>query len=898
MAWTRFFRRRHWDAERARELRGYIEIETDENIARGMPPAEARSAAQRKLGNEVLVREEIYSMNSIGFLESLWQDLRYGARSLRLNLGFAAIAIASLTIGIGANTTIFQLLDAIRLRSLPVKNPQELVKVHLANREWGKGSFSSSYPQLTNPLWEQLRDHQRAFSGIAAWSDLGFNLARGGEAREANGLFVSGDFFNVLGVAPVLGRVFTSADDRRGCASPGAVISYTFWQREFGGDPSAVGRSLTLEGHPFPVIGITPASFFGVEVGSRFDVAVPICAEAIVRGGPSFLDMRHEWWLAAIGRLKPGWSVAQATAHLQAISPGMFEATMPIGYGADMKDYLTLKLGAFPAGKGFNSLSGGSTDPLWILMASTGLVLLIACANLANLLLARASAREREIAVRLAIGASRGRLVRQLLSESLLLAGIGTVLGALLAPGLSKILLALLTTESNAMFFDLAPDWRVFAFLGCLAVSTCVLFGLAPALRVTRTEPGAAMKASGRGNTATREGFGLRRLLVVSQVALSLVLLVGALLFVRSFHNLLTLNPGFRQDGILEAALDPRRLDVPQEQRIPLRQEIIRRVRAIPGVEAAADASVVPLGGSSWTMAVRVSGSQSGEAGSSRFDWVGPEFFKTLEIPVLEGRAFDAHDTAHSPSVAIVNETFARRLLNGRDAIGRTFRTIAEPGYPETIYQIVGVVKDTRYQELRESQQAICFVPSSQYPLGSGPFAQILIRSNVPLAALTEQVKSAIAGVSPDILIYFRVFRTMVRDNLVEDRLMATLSGFFAALAMLLAMIGLYGVMSYMVERRRSEIGIRMALGADSGDVSKMILREAGLLMAVGLAIGTGLALAAATAAGALLFGLNPNDPATLVTAVTALAIAALGASYLPARRAARLDPVQALREE
>lgn len=889
MAWTRFFRRRYWDAERARELRGYIEIETDENMARGMPPDEARSAAHRKLGNEVLVREEIYNMNSIGFLESFWQDLRYGACSLRLNLGFATIAIASLTMGIGANTTIFQLLDAIRLRSLPLKNPQELATVRVANREWSNGSFSSSYPQLTNPLWEQLRDHQQAFSGIAAWSDMGFNLARGGEAREANGLFVSGDFFNVLGVAPVLGRVFTSADDRRGCAAAGAVISYTFWQKEFGGDPSAVGRSLTLEGHPFPVVGITPASFFGLEVGSRFDVAIPICAEPIVRGGPSYLDMRHEWWLAAIGRLKPGWSLAHASAHLNAISPGMFEATIPIGYGADMKDYLTLRLGAFPAGKGLNS----GSDLLPILMASTGLVLLIACANLANLLLARASAREREIAVRLAIGASRGRLVRQLLSESLLLALIGTVLGALVAPGLSKVLLAL-QTES----FDLAPDWRVFAFLGCLAVSTCVLFGLAPALRVTRTEPGAAMKASGRGNTSSREGFGLRRLLVVSQVALSMVLLVGALLFVRSFRNLIAVNPGFQQDGILEAALDPRRLDVPQEQRLPLRQEIIRRVRAIPGVDAAADASVIPLGGSSWTMAVRVAGAQSSEGGTSRFDWVGPEFFKTLEIPLLEGRAFDEHDTAHSPTVAIVNETFARKLLNGRDPIGRTFRNIAEPGYPETIYQIVGVVKDTRYQQLREPQQAICFVPSSQYPLGGGPFAQILIRSNVPLGALTEQVKSTIAGVSPDIVIYFRVFKTMIRDNLVDDRLMAMLSGFFAALAMLLAMIGLYGVMSYMVVRRRSEIGIRMALGADRRAVVRMVVREAALLVAIGLGAGTILALAVSPAAGTLLFGLRPNDPLTIMMALAALAAVAVAASYVPARRAAGLDPMVALREE
>jgi len=321
-------------------------------------------------------------------------------------------------------------------------------------------------------------------------------------------------------------------------------------------------------------------------------------------------------------------------------------------------------------------------------------------------------------------------------------------------------------------------------------------------------------------------------------------------------------------------------------------------VRAIPGVEAAADASVIPLSGSSWTMAIRVSGAQSSKGGTSRFDWVGPEFFKTMEIPLLEGRAFDEHDTAHSPSVAIVNETFARGLLNGRDPIGKTFRTVAEPGYPETIYQIVGVAKDTRYQELRESQQAICFVPSSQYPLGSGPFAQVLIRSNVPLAALTEQVKSAIAGVSPDIMIYFRVFKTMIRDHLVEDRVMAMLSGFFAGLATLLAIIGLYGVMSYMVARRRSEIGIRMALGADSGNVSKMILREAGVLLVIGLAIGIGLALAASSVVSAMLFGLKPYDPTTLAAAVAALALAALAASYLPARRAARLNPMVALREE
>jgi predicted permease len=899
MRWTRYWRRKRRDNEVAQEIEAYIAQEIDDNIAAGMSREEARWAATRKFGNTTAVREEVRDMNTIAILETFWLDLRYGARLLRLNPGFATVAILSLGLGIGANAAIFQLMDAIRLRTLPVKNPQELASVRVVSRDWTAGSFSGPHPALTNPLWEQLRDHQQAFSGMLAWGSTGFNIARGGEARFAQGLWVSGGFFNVLGVSPMLGRVFSPADDRRGCGAPGAVISYAFWQRELAGHPSVVGRMLTLDGHPFEIIGVTPASFFGVEVGRTFDVAVPICAEPIFAHEASILDQRHEWWLAGMGRLKPGWSLSQASAHLAAISPVLFEATMPTGFGHDMKDYLALKLGAFPAGSGFSTLREDSSRPMWLLMATTALVLLIACANLANLMLARASAREREISIRLAIGASRGRLIRQLLAESLLLAALGSLLGAFLAGNLSRLLVSLISTQGSSVFVDLSSDWRVFTFTGALAIVTCILFGLTPALQATRTDAGSAMKGSGRGMTASPSKFGLRRLLVVAQVALSLVLLLGALLFTRTLRNLLTLDTGFQQEGILITSLDLNRLNLPKERYLPFKQELIARLVATPGVESAAEASIIPLDGNSWTLGIRIEGAQREQKGGSRFSWVSPGYFRTLGTPLLTGRDFDGRDTFTSPKVVIVNETFARRFLNGANPIGKRYRTVAEPGYPETVYEIVGLVKDTKYQSLRQPFQAISFAPVSQDPAHANrPGAQILVRSNEPLNVLTTAVKRTIGEISPSIVIHFRVFKSMVRDRLVSERVMALLSGFFGFLATLLATIGIYGVMSYTVARRRSEIGIRIALGADRRDVLSMILREAGFMLAIGLVAGTALALAAASAASKLLFGLEPRDPLTLAMAVTSLTAVALAASYWPARRAARLDPMVALRDE
>jgi predicted permease len=509
-------------------------------------------------------------------------------------------------------------------------------------------------------------------------------------------------------------------------------------------------------------------------------------------------------------------------------------------------------------------------------------------------MLARASTREREISVRLALGASRRRLVSQLLTESLLLAATGAVAGTLLAQVLGRFLVSFLSTQEDPVFVDLHLDWRVLAFNAGLAMLTCVLFGLAPAVRATRAHPGTVMKANSRGLTAGRERFGLRRALVVSQVALSCVLLVGALLFVRSLHNLLTVDAGFQQSGILITGLDLTPLDLPKERRQPFQQELLEKVRNIPGVESAAGASLVPISGNSWNNNVRIPGVQYGNV---YLNSVTPGYFATMGTPFMAGRDFTERDTISAPRIAIVNQVFASRYLHGVNPIGATFRMDAWPGATDYSYEIVGLVENTKYRELREQFEPLAFFPAAQDE-SPDQFAGIVIRSSTSLGGILSAVRRTIAEISPAINIDSRIFQTQIHETLVRDRLMATLSGFFGGLAVLLATIGLYGVMAYMVVRRRNEIGIRIALGADRSQIVRMILREAGLLLVLGLAAGVALALAAGQAASALLFGLSANDPATYFMAVAALAAVALLASYLPARRAANLEPTIALREE
>jgi putative ABC transport system permease protein len=889
----RFFRRRYWDEERQREISAHLAIETDENVARGMTPAEARAAALRKFGNPVLIREDIYFMNTIGWLDSSLKDLRYGVRVLRRNPGFAVVAILSLALGIGANTAMFQLLDVVRLRSLPVAQPQELLEVRLAPPRSRSGSFNGRRPELTFALWEQIQQRQEAFTGMLAWGTRGFNLATGGEGRYAQGLYVSGDFFNILGVRALQGRVFTAADDRPGC-NPGVVVSHGFWQREFAGQP-AIGRTLSLDRQRFAVIGVTPASFFGVEVGRAFDVALPICAERLLSAENTALNKRHYWWLAAIGRLKPGWTEPQAAAHMNAISASIFEATVPEVYQADgVKSYRALKLTAQPGAAGVSGLRQEYETPLVLLLSMTGLVLLIACGNLANLLLARASAREREISVRLAIGASRGRLVRQLLTESALLAAAGAALGVFTARLLSRLLVSSLDTGRNQVFLDLSTDWRVLAFTAALGLVTCLVFGLMPALRATHAAPVEAIKSGGRTTAAATGRFSLRRALVVSQVALTLVLLVGALLFTQSFNNLLGLDVGFEQEGLLVADID--RPGYPPDRRLALSHQVLDRLRATPGVEAVGQAAIVPLSGSGSNNSITLEGAPAPEKPPIvNFNWVSPGYFATVRQAIVAGRDFDDRDSATSPRVAIVTEAFVRKLLSDRDPIGARFREAAEAGKPEPVYEIVGVVRDSKYQGLREEQTPLVFAPSDQQP--GFWFPAFLVRGASP-SALVPTVTRAIAEVDRDIDINFSVLKTQITNSLVRERLMALLSSGFGLLAALLSMIGVYGVMSYIVARRRNEIGIRLALGATRRTIVGIVVQEAGLMLVIGLVVGTALALAATRAAKSLLFGLEPHDPISLVLALGGLTAVGLAATYLPAVRASKVEPVTALREE
>lgn len=900
MSWPSYFRRSRKDADLARELEAYLEQEIADQIARGLSPHEAEAAARRKLGNRTRIREEIYTMNTPQPWDNLLRDLRYGIRSLRAAPGFTVVAILSLGLGIGANTAMFQLFEAIRLRTLPVEKPWELVDVTVNAPQGRTGRFDGRRPALTDALWERIRDQQQAFSSMFAFSSVRANIAPEGQARRVETLYLSESAFSSLGVRAHLGRLITEADDTPKCAEPVAVLGYAFWQREYGGDPAVVGKSMSIERRKFPIAGVAEREFPGLEVGRQFDIAIPVCAERLLFPDNDEREMRRYWWLSAFGRLKPGWTLAQADAHLKTISPEIFRATAPAGYTPeDTRNYLEFRLQAREAARGVSGLRRNYGDSLGYLLAATGVLLLIACANLANLLLARGSARQREFALRLAIGASRRRLVAQMLTETALLIVAGAALGILCARWLSQTLIGFLVTERDQWVLDLSVDWRVLAFVALLAALSAAFFGLLPALRASRAEPSSALHGGGR-STGAREGLAARRALVALQVALATGLLAGALLLARTLHNLSIIDPGFRQTGLLVVGLEFPSAQLPIERRALANRELLDRLRSTPGVDAAAQLSVVPGLGWGSNRNVDVPGeAPRGGAPASRLtniNGVSDGYFATMGTPLRSGRDFDNRDRRGTQPVAIVNEEFARRFFGGRDPVGRVFRLESGGAWGPPI-EVIGLAADSKYENVRDSFDAIAYLPIDQQQEGvTTPY--FMIHSRAELSDAVAAARSAVAGYDPQAIIDFLPHQRRIGESMVRERLMAALTGFFGFLAVTLAVMGLYGVISFWVTKRRTEIGIRVALGATRRQVVTHVVRETALLAGAGLVLGLGLAVLVGRAAQSQLFGVEPDDPMTLAAAVFLLGAASLAAGYLPARQAAKVDPAITLRQE
>ena len=801
-----------------------------------------------------------------------------------------AVAVLSLSLGIGANTALFSIIDTLMLRVLPVREPAQLVAL-------GLGEVNDSW---TNPIWEAIRDRSGAFDGSMAYSGGRFNLAQGGLTEMVDGIWVSGGYFDTLGVPALIGRTLTAEDDRRGGgpAGPVAVISYAFWQRRFDGDSDAIGGSIVVEGVPFTIVGVTPSGFFGAEVGRAFDVAVPLGAMPLVRGRERALDARSSWWLVIMLRLKSDQTVETATAAIRGIQPQVREATIPPDYNdRDKSEYLTRGFTLHSAAGGLSSLRGRYQRPLLTLMAVVALVLLVACANVANLLLARASARRHEMSVRIALGASRLRLVRQLFSESALLAIAGAILGLLFAQWGSRLLVRQLSTSTSHVFLDLGIDWRVLGFNAGVAVATALLFGTAPALTSTRVQANDALKDRSRGlrgysRLSVRDG------LVVLQVALSLVLVVAAGLFVRTFASLSHTRLGFDRNPLLIASINVERLRLDPAERPALFERLREAVASVPGVENAAASVVTPISNSSWQFALSVVGAPPPpeRAPGIYINMVSVGFFRTYGTRMLAGRDFSRADTRASAPVAIVNEAFAKAFSLGVNPIGRQVHERGFPSRPPVTREIVGYVQDSVYRSLRAAPPPTMYIPIAQY-YQPPSFASITVRAAAGNPALlTRTVASALTSVSPDVATTMRPLTQQINASLNQERILAMLSGFFGTLALLLASLGLYGVTSYAVDRQRGEIGIRMALGAAPARVIRAVLTRAGTLVLVGVLTGTAISFWASRFVAALLYDLAPDDPGTLGIATVVLCTVGFIAGWVPARRAARIDPATVLR--
>jgi putative ABC transport system permease protein len=871
-----------------RELAFHLAETTDRLVADGMPPEAAAREAARRFGHRPGIRERTRDVDVVVWLESFFGDLRYAIRVLRAAPGFTVVAVLSLGLGIGANTAIFSLVDAAILRSLPVTHPEQLVKLAMGN---------SSNDVFTNPLWEEIRARGELFDGLFAFGSDRFNLVPSGQARLVDGDFVSGDYFRTLGVGAAIGRLLQVADDRRGCP-PLAVVSYGFWQSEFGGSPEVIGARLSLNGHSFSIIGAAVRGFTGVDVGRFPHVYIPICAEPLVHGAPGMLDERSAWWIQLVGRLPPGASLTQANGRLAVESPAIFAATLPAAWGSEGRQaYLKNTLLAVPAATGLSGFRLQARTALVVLMGVVGVVLLIACANVANLLLARAAARQREIAMRLAIGASRGRIVRQMLTESILLSSAGALLGLAFARWGDRVLVGLLSSRGQQVSLDLSVDTRLLVFTLAVAVCTGILFGVAPAWRSVRQDPQGVLKVGGPAATATRSALTTSKMLVASQVALALVLVATAGLLLGSFRTLTSLDPGFRPDGVALAQVNFQSLNMPQSRRELAGQEMLEQLRINPGIEAASASLLTPVSGRRWNSLVLVDGyTPTGETDNLVwFNGVTDGYFATLGIDFVTGRDFTGREGSAGERVAIITRSLARKFFGETSPLGRQFR-IQGGGEPGPPVEVIGVVEDAKYSSLRDSTAMTVYVPWSQAEHWGSLTFEVRGRGEMTdaVAATLAAARTVIPGASLNI----GTLSGQLAGSLARERLLATLSAFFGGLALLLALVGLYGTMAYNVTRRRKEIGIRIALGASRFRLMGMVLREVCRVIVAGVVIG-GLAIfATSRLVRSFLYGRTPLDPVTLAVAALAVAAVALLAGALPAVRASRQDPQVTLREE
>jgi putative ABC transport system permease protein len=889
--WRRLVRRRKLEAQLDAELKDHVERQVADYVQAGISEPEARRRAHASFGGLDQAKEYCRDARGTRWLDDIVQDLAYGLRVLRRSPTFTVVAVLSLALGIGANTAIFTLVNGLLLRSLPVREPDRLVMLQ-------HGSFS-------HPVWEQIRDRQtQLFDGAIAWHRSTFNLAEAGAAEPADGLMVSGSFFGVLGVPAVLGRPIAVADDTTASDEHVAVISHAFWQRRFGGAADVVGRALVLDRVPFRIVGVMAPEFTGPTAGRTFDVATALAAMDVVtpRGSESWLIGRSMYWLDIAARLKPGQSLEQATAALRAVQPQIREATLPQRWRADdLKHYLAEGFTFVPAATGSSDFRDRYERPLLVLMAVVGLVLLVACANIANLLLARADGRRHELTVRLAIGASRLRIARQLLTESLLLATLGAALGLAFAQWGSRLLVHQLETGDETVFVHLGLDWRVLAFTAVVAVATALLFGTAPAFRAGGVEPQAALREQGRTFSGERRR-GLGAPLIVAQVALSLVIVVGATLFLRTFTSLAARNLGFDRDRVLLVHLDVRRTAPKAEQMVALAERVIEAVSAVPGVERAAASTVTPVSHMQWNDTFELPDSSgSGLSERERTIWVNavtPGHFATYGTPLLAGRDVERTDRLGAPGVVVVNQAFARKYTNGQSPLGHVVRDIERPGHETRSYTVVGMVADSIYDGPREEMPPTLYLAMAQSVPDLPPDLNINVRAQAGSSTLLIRgVAAAIAQVDRQASLRFRPLAAQVASDLVRERLLAMLSVFFGVLALVVAGIGLYGMTSYTVGRRRTEIGVRMALGADAAGVVRLVLRRVATLIGIGIGIGVLVSLWASRFVGSLLYGVGPRDPISVFVAAAVLAAIGALAAWLPARQAARVDPATVLRE-